>query len=156
MSDPIETLTIARLGARGDGLAPDGLAVPGALPGERVQVRREGRHGALVSVEIPSPERIDSFCPYFSRCGGCAGLSGRAERIGAVCCAGGERRTTGRAANRTGDCASAEASGGSAADQRATGGEHGSGRGASTKRGTAGDDAVGDRRAEDAKAEQAE
>lgn len=72
MSDPIETLTIARLGARGDGLAPDGLAVPGALPGERVQVRREGRHGALVAVEAPSPERIDPFCPYFARCGGCA------------------------------------------------------------------------------------
>ncbi|WP_232631890.1 class I SAM-dependent RNA methyltransferase [Methylobacterium sp. Leaf118] len=71
MSDLIETLTIARLGARGDGLTEDGLAVPGALPGERVQVRHEGRHGALLSVETPSPERIAPFCPYFARCGGC-------------------------------------------------------------------------------------
>jgi 23S rRNA (uracil1939-C5)-methyltransferase len=67
-----ETLTIARLGARGDGLAEDGLPVPGALPGERVQVHREGRHGTLVAVETPSPERIAPFCPYYSACGGCA------------------------------------------------------------------------------------
>ncbi|MFY9294204.1 MAG: RNA methyltransferase, partial [Methylorubrum rhodinum] len=71
MSEP-ETLTIARLGARGDGLAEDGLPVPGALPGERVQVHREGRHGTLVAVETPSPERIAPFCPYYSACGGCA------------------------------------------------------------------------------------
>ncbi|MEH3116108.1 MAG: RNA methyltransferase [Methylorubrum populi] len=69
---PDETLTIARLGARGDGLAADGLPVPGALPGERVRVRREGRIGALRAVEAASPERIAPFCPSFPACGGCA------------------------------------------------------------------------------------
>ena len=72
---PVEqTLTIARLGARGDGLTEGGLAVPGALPGERVRVRvrRGDRVGTLVAVEEASPERIAPFCPYFSACGGCA------------------------------------------------------------------------------------
>lgn len=69
---PAETLTIVRLGARGDGLAEDGLPVPGALPGERVRVRRAGRIGALEAVEAAAPERTAPFCPYFSACGGCA------------------------------------------------------------------------------------
>ncbi|CAO4174298.1 class I SAM-dependent RNA methyltransferase [Methylorubrum populi] len=67
-----ETLTIARLGARGDGIATDGLPVPGALPGERVRVQRGERIGTLISVEEASPDRIAPFCPYFSACGGCA------------------------------------------------------------------------------------
>ncbi|WP_407943015.1 class I SAM-dependent RNA methyltransferase [Methylorubrum podarium] len=69
---PEEILTIARLGARGDGLSEDGLPVPGALPGERVRVHRGDRIGTLVAVEEASPERIAPFCPYFSACGGCA------------------------------------------------------------------------------------
>ena len=71
-SRPEETLTIARLGARGDGISEDGLPVPGALPGERVRVRRGDRVGTLVAVEEASPERIAPFCPYFAACGGCA------------------------------------------------------------------------------------
>ncbi|MGW5960684.1 class I SAM-dependent RNA methyltransferase [Methylorubrum thiocyanatum] len=67
-----ETLTIARLGARGDGLTEGGLAVPGALPGERVRVHRGDRVGTLIAVEEASPDRIAPFCPYFSACGGCA------------------------------------------------------------------------------------
>ncbi len=67
-----ETLTIARLGARGDGLTEDGLAVPGALPGERVRVQRGDRIGTLIAVEEASPDRIAPFCQYFSACGGCA------------------------------------------------------------------------------------
>ncbi|BDL41728.1 putative RNA methyltransferase [Methylorubrum sp. GM97] len=73
MSDVIEeTLTIARLGARGDGLTEGGLAVPGALPGERVRVQRGDRIGTLIAVEEASPDRIAPFCQYFSACGGCA------------------------------------------------------------------------------------
>ena len=73
MSEPAtESVTIARLGARGDGLTGDGLAVPGALPGERVAVERDGSRARLVAVETPSPERIAPFCPYYERCGGCA------------------------------------------------------------------------------------
>jgi 23S rRNA (uracil1939-C5)-methyltransferase len=67
-----ETVTICRLGARGDGLAEDGTAVAYALPGERVTIAREGTRGDLVSIAEASPDRIAPFCPYFTRCGGCA------------------------------------------------------------------------------------
>ena len=67
-----ETVTIRHLGARGDGIAEDGTPVPGALPGERVAIRRAGARAELVAVEEPSPDRIAPFCPYFGRCGGCA------------------------------------------------------------------------------------
>ena len=67
-----DTLRITRLGLRGDGMAEDGTAVPYALPGERVSVRREGGRASLVSVEAPSPDRIAPFCGYFGSCGGCA------------------------------------------------------------------------------------
>ncbi|GEP10495.1 class I SAM-dependent RNA methyltransferase [Methylobacterium gnaphalii] len=67
-----ESVTITRLGARGDGLTGDGLAVAGALPGERVTIEREGGRGRLIAVETPSPDRVDPFCPYYAACGGCA------------------------------------------------------------------------------------
>ena len=67
-----ETVTISRLGARGDGIAEDGTPVAGALPGERVAIRREGGRGVLEAVEAASPDRIEPFCPYYGRCGGCA------------------------------------------------------------------------------------
>lgn len=69
-----ETLTIDRLGARGDGIASsaDGpVYVPYALPGETVEVEREGERARLLAVVTPSPERIEPFCPYFGACGGC-------------------------------------------------------------------------------------
>lgn len=70
-------IEILRLGARGDGVAADGLHVPGALPGERVRVgpaeeRRGVRRAALDAVLAPSPDRVAPFCPYFGTCGGCA------------------------------------------------------------------------------------
>lgn len=70
-----ETVEIARLGARGDGVAErhDGdVFVPFALPGETVRIVRDGERGQLVEVITPSPDRVDPFCPYFGRCGGCA------------------------------------------------------------------------------------
>ena len=70
--DKTEIVTIERLGARGDGIADDGLTVAYALPGERVTVVREGSRGRLVSVETPSPDRVIPFCRYFGTCGGCA------------------------------------------------------------------------------------
>ncbi|ACL57786.1 class I SAM-dependent RNA methyltransferase [Methylobacterium nodulans] len=68
---------ILRLGARGDGIAADGLLVAGALPGERVRVIPEAARGSqrrarLDAVLEPSPDRIAPFCPYFGSCGGCA------------------------------------------------------------------------------------
>ncbi|MGY2047225.1 class I SAM-dependent RNA methyltransferase [Methylobacterium sp. JK268] len=71
---PVE---IRRLGARGDGIAADGLLVAGALPGETVRVRPEETRGGpprarLDAVLTPSPDRVAPFCPYFGACGGCA------------------------------------------------------------------------------------
>jgi 23S rRNA (uracil1939-C5)-methyltransferase len=74
------TVGIAALGAAGDGLArlPDGRAcyVPGALPGETVEVRLSGKRGdgvsaTLVSVVSPSPDRAVPPCPHIAVCGGC-------------------------------------------------------------------------------------
>lgn len=70
--DAIETVTIARLGHRGDGAAADGLLVPGALPGERVSVIRDGKFARLVALFSASKERIAPICPHFGHCGGCA------------------------------------------------------------------------------------
>ncbi len=66
---------ISRLGQRGEGLAPfEGiqLAVPYALPGERVRVEVDGERAKLVDVLEPSADRISAFCPHFTNCGGCA------------------------------------------------------------------------------------
>jgi len=74
----VERLLIARLGHRGDGVA-DSLAgaiyVPGALPGETVEVKAVAGHPdrrRLLRVEQPSTERIAPICPHFGVCGGCA------------------------------------------------------------------------------------
>ena len=69
---------IARLGARGDGIAdtPAGAVyVPYALPGEVTEVEQwpghpDRRH--LVAVDVASPDRIAPICPHFTVCGGCA------------------------------------------------------------------------------------
>jgi 23S rRNA (uracil1939-C5)-methyltransferase len=74
----VERLTIDRVGHLGDGVAdaPGGpIFVPGALPGEEVEVenvpgRSDQRH--LLNVERPSAERIAPICPHFGVCGGCA------------------------------------------------------------------------------------
>jgi len=74
----IEQLVIARLAHRGDGMS-DGPAgaiyVPGALPGETVEVEGVAGHPdrrRLLRVEQPSAERIAPICPHFGVCGGCA------------------------------------------------------------------------------------
>jgi len=66
-----ESVEIERLGAKGDGIAADGTIVPFALPGERAAISREGPRAELIGIERPSPERVEPFCPYFLRCGGC-------------------------------------------------------------------------------------
>jgi 23S rRNA (uracil1939-C5)-methyltransferase len=78
----IEHLVIDRIGHRGDGVvdAPaDGsgepIFVPGALPGETVEVETVPGHPdrrQLIRVETASPERIAPICPHFGICGGCA------------------------------------------------------------------------------------
>ncbi|MDU0339414.1 class I SAM-dependent RNA methyltransferase [Bosea rubneri] len=69
-----ETLTIARLGQRGDGVAEttDGqVFVPFALPGESVRAVRDGERAQVVEILTPSASRIAAICPLFTRCGGC-------------------------------------------------------------------------------------
>ncbi len=71
----IEILSIARMGHRGDAIAetPAGAVyVPYALPGETVEVERQGDRARLLRVIVPSPDRIEPVCPHFGTCGGCA------------------------------------------------------------------------------------
>lgn len=65
-------LTVERVGARGDGIAPGPTYVPLTLPGERVQVRIEEDRASLETVLSPSPDRVEPACPHFGTCGGCA------------------------------------------------------------------------------------
>ncbi len=70
-----ETLTIARVGGQGDGIAetPAGpVFAPLTLPGETV--RAEVRDGRAEAVEIvtASPDRIEPVSPHYGDCGGCA------------------------------------------------------------------------------------
>lgn len=81
-----QTLTIARLGQRGDGVAdtPEGqVFVPHALPGESVRVVRDGERARIVEIIAPSASRIAAICPLFTRCGGCAAqhMDGELYRI---------------------------------------------------------------------------
>ncbi|MGH6842934.1 MAG: class I SAM-dependent RNA methyltransferase [Methylocella sp.] len=69
------TLTIDRLGARGEGVAqgPEGsIFVPYALAGETILAEVDGSRGRLAEVLTCSPHRIAPFCRYFAHCGGCA------------------------------------------------------------------------------------
>jgi 23S rRNA (uracil1939-C5)-methyltransferase len=73
-----EQLTIDHVGQRGDGVASPGhgaLYVPYTLGGETVDVSEMQGHPerrTLIKVVQASAERIDPFCDYFTRCGGCA------------------------------------------------------------------------------------
>ena len=72
-----ENLTIDHVGHRGDGVAyADGPTtfVPYTLPGETVSVApMQGHHDRrqLHDILNYSADRIDPFCNYFTRCGGC-------------------------------------------------------------------------------------
>ena len=62
----------------GVGRAPDGMAVfvPGALPGDVVtcrltKVKKRFAQAELCAIEEPSPDRLETFCPYDADCGGC-------------------------------------------------------------------------------------
>src|SRR5262245_35119448 len=73
----LHDVIIDRLGSGGDGVAegPSGpLFVPYTLAGERarVEIEPDGKHGRLVELIEPSPDRVEPVCPHFGRCGGCA------------------------------------------------------------------------------------
>jgi 23S rRNA (uracil1939-C5)-methyltransferase len=66
-----EELSIERIGAKGEGICQQ-LHVPFALPGERILAAVDGERGELIEVMSASPDRALPFCPFFTRCGGCA------------------------------------------------------------------------------------
>jgi 23S rRNA (uracil1939-C5)-methyltransferase len=69
-----QELAIERIGAKGEGVSQQGhgVHVPFALPGERILASVDGERGEMVELLAASPERNAPFCPYFTRCGGCA------------------------------------------------------------------------------------
>lgn len=81
-------VTIEKLVYGGEGLArtPEGIVlIPGALPGEQVEIelepaKRGVRRARLTQLATPSPDRIESQCPYFANCGGCQHQQIRYER----------------------------------------------------------------------------
>ena len=70
-----ETVTIDALGHGGDGIAQTNAGrtfVPYTLPGETVEIEREGDRARLVRVVAPSPDRIAPVCRHFGVCGNCS------------------------------------------------------------------------------------
>jgi tRNA/tmRNA/rRNA uracil-C5-methylase (TrmA/RlmC/RlmD family) len=80
MSTTTLTLDIQDIAFGGKGVARhEGKVyfVPFTIPGEKVTARvtRQKKNFAeadLISVAIPSPDRVVPPCPYFGRCGGCS------------------------------------------------------------------------------------
>ncbi|MDF0601329.1 class I SAM-dependent RNA methyltransferase [Psychromarinibacter sp. C21-152] len=66
------TLTIERLGHRGDGIAPGPVFVPLTLPGEEVEGEVSGDRIDSPRIVTPSPDRVRPPCRHFKSCGGCA------------------------------------------------------------------------------------
>jgi len=74
------TLSVEQVAFGGQGLGrlPDGKVCffPGAIPGERVQVRIRRQRASyaeadLVRILEASPDRVKPPCPVYGRCGGC-------------------------------------------------------------------------------------
>jgi len=77
-----EQVRISQVGAAGDGVArtPSGAVyVPFTLPGEVVNIAREGAHGTVMALKQPSPERVAAPCRHFEACGGCVLQHWRAD-----------------------------------------------------------------------------
>ena len=74
----VERIVINRLGQHGDGIADSAegpIYIPGALPGETVEVDALPGHPdrrQLLKVEQTSAQRIEPICRHFGICGGCA------------------------------------------------------------------------------------
>lgn len=76
---PVEVTGLA-VGGDGVGRAPDGrvVFVAGAVPGDRAtvvlrSVKRRHAHGELLTLDEPSPDRVEPRCPHVAEgCGGCS------------------------------------------------------------------------------------
>jgi len=70
-----EELVIDSIGRQGDGVASTAqgrVHVSYTLPGERVEIAREGERGTLLRIIEPSPDRIAPRCKHYGECGACA------------------------------------------------------------------------------------
>lgn len=67
----VTTLTIERLGHRGDGVATGPVYVPRTLPGELVSGEVDGTTLRDVRIVSPSAHRVAAPCPHYRACGGC-------------------------------------------------------------------------------------
>lgn len=70
-----QTLTVTRLGQRGDGVAHGvngPVYLPYVLPTEVVLADVDGDVGHVVDTLSLRPDRVPPICPYFETCGGCA------------------------------------------------------------------------------------
>jgi 23S rRNA (uracil1939-C5)-methyltransferase len=70
-----EIVTVAALGHAGDGIAETAegrVFVPLTLPGEEVEIERDGDRGRLLRVLKPNPDRVAPVCRHFGVCGTCA------------------------------------------------------------------------------------
>lgn len=85
----VQTLDVLDLAGKGDGVCrlADGavVLVPGAVPGDRVEVALEParagvRRGRILALLAPSPARREPPCPVADRCGGCTWLHISLER----------------------------------------------------------------------------
>ncbi len=78
-AEPVK-LTITDVAFGGKGVARDAgkvFFVPFTITGETVTAlpvrsKKSFAEAELVSVETPSPDRVEPRCPYFGHCGGCA------------------------------------------------------------------------------------
>ena len=60
--------------AKGDGLCyVNGreVYVPFVWTGEEIELRESGKSFKLEKIITPSPARVQPFCPYYTKCGGC-------------------------------------------------------------------------------------
>ena len=85
-------LDIKRIGINGEGIGyykKLAIFVDGVLPKENVLVKITKLHrgyatAELVEMKTKSPDRVDSFCPYYTKCGGCSLQHVNYEASGAI------------------------------------------------------------------------
>ena len=73
-------LDIKRIGINGEGIGyykKLAIFVDGALPKENVLVKITKTYkgyatAELLEIKVKSPDRVEHFCPYFTKCGGCS------------------------------------------------------------------------------------
>lgn len=69
------TVTIEKLGVRGDGLAMlDGkpIHIPYTVPNDKVEISFRGERGALRNILNAGLDRVSAPCDYYGKCGGCS------------------------------------------------------------------------------------